>query len=194
MSVDEIKIILENEDMSGNYNVPFVLEAGNLDIEMVIDFGEYLNDVRTEPVSLEYFCCVRIDGEWESYDIIFDDVILDVPDIEAEMFRVLSKYAEEKGLSFFSDKNVGRCEMQTCERCKNSSLTLRMSFFNTQMICPACIKTEKAHAGYQEAHDTETEAVRQGDYNFPGIGLPEDLARRYPHAHLKGHEENGENE
>jgi len=102
MSVDEIKKILEEGDMDGNDDVPIVLEAGNLDIEMVINFGEYLNDVRIEPVSLEYFCCVRIDGDWESHNTIFDEVNLDVPDIESEMFRVLSKYAKEKGLNFFS--------------------------------------------------------------------------------------------
>lgn len=84
--------------------------------------------------------------------------------------------------------------MQDCERCGQSSLTLKMSFFNKQMICPACIETEKAHPDYQEAHDTEAEAVRQGNYNFPGVGLPDDLARRYPGTPLKNHEESGENE
>jgi len=88
----------------------------------------------------------------------------------------------------------GGVKMQVCERCGQSSPSSRMSFFNTQMICPACQKTEKAHPDYQVAHDTETEAVRQGDYNFPGVGLPDDLARRCPHAPLKKHEENGENE
>lgn len=102
MSIEEIKKILEKDEMNGTNNVPFMLEAGNLDIEMVIDPGEYLNDVKVKPVSLEYFCCVRTDGEWESHDTIFEEVNLDVPDVESEMFRVLCKYAKEEGLSFFS--------------------------------------------------------------------------------------------
>lgn len=84
--------------------------------------------------------------------------------------------------------------MQVCERCGQSSLTLKMSFFNTQMICPECIETEKAHPTYEDAHKAETEAVRQGNYNFPGVGLPNDLVRRYPLDPLKENEESGESE
>lgn len=65
--------------------------------------------------------------------------------------------------------------MQICERCERGSLSLRMSFFNTDMICPECRALEKAHPDYKKAHDTEVEAVFRGDYNFPGIGLPDDL-------------------
>lgn len=67
--------------------------------------------------------------------------------------------------------------MQICDRCKKGTQTLIMSFFNTEMICDTCKTIERAHPDYKRAHDTETEAVLKGDYNFPGIGLPDDLAR-----------------
>ena len=64
-----------------------------------------------------------------------------------------------------------------CERC-GVSLKLRahtLSFFNTQMICMECREKERAHPGYKRAHDAEVEAVKRGDFNFPGVGKPEDL-------------------
>ena len=50
-----------------------------------------------------------------------------------------------------------------------------MSVFNEQMICIACIATEQAHPRFPEALAAEEAAVRRGDMNFPGIGLPPDL-------------------
>ena len=50
-----------------------------------------------------------------------------------------------------------------------------MSLFNEQMICIACIATEQAHPRFDEAVAAEEAAVRRGDFNFPGIGLPPDL-------------------
>ena len=50
-----------------------------------------------------------------------------------------------------------------------------MSLFNEQMICIACIATEQAHPRFDEAVAAEEAALRRGEFNFPGIGLPEDL-------------------
>jgi hypothetical protein len=50
-----------------------------------------------------------------------------------------------------------------------------MSKFNNDIICMACKTKERAHPDYQKASDAEIRAVRQGDYNFPGIGKPADL-------------------
>lgn len=60
-----------------------------------------------------------------------------------------------------------------CERCKKSlkGIPHRMSFFNTDICCLDCLEEEKSHPRYQEAKQAELEAVRRGDYNFPGIGL-----------------------
>ena len=106
-TVDEIKRILATGEMEGDDTVPFVLEAGNLDIEMFIDnFGMGVisaNGIETEPLSLSYFCCVRTNGEWESFREIPYAVDLDVPDIEVEMFKVLDKFAEEHSLCFIME-------------------------------------------------------------------------------------------
>ena len=95
-TVAELKEILATNDLPQD-NVPVVLEVGNLDIEITI----YANE-DCEGLTLGYFCCLRTDGIWDSYDDIFDTVNLDVPDLEAEMYRVLAKYADEKNLSFFA--------------------------------------------------------------------------------------------
>lgn len=50
-----------------------------------------------------------------------------------------------------------------------------MSRFNTECCCMDCIETEKRHPDYQRAYDAELQAVKNGDYNYPGIGKPEDL-------------------
>ena len=95
-AIDEVKTILENGEMTDNSDVPFVLEIGNLDIEITIKWNE------DDTAYLEYFCCIRKDGEWESYNNADTEVNLDVPDLESEMFRVLNEYADKHKLSFFS--------------------------------------------------------------------------------------------
>lgn len=113
-TVDEVKRILETGAMEGNDTTPFVLVAGNLDIEMNIDnfaMGVIAeNGAKTEPLSLSYFCCVRKDGEWESFEEIPDAVNLDAADLEQEMFRILKKFAEEHELSFFISNDAPRHE------------------------------------------------------------------------------------
>ena len=62
-----------------------------------------------------------------------------------------------------------------CQRCHKETDSTIMSRFNTQEICEECEEREKAHPKYPEAHRAEEEAVKSGNYNFPGIGLPADL-------------------
>lgn len=59
-----------------------------------------------------------------------------------------------------------------CERCNQASITVTMSFFNTDMICPACISLESKHPDYVEAKKAETDQTLAGNLNFPGVGLP----------------------
>jgi hypothetical protein len=47
--------------------------------------------------------------------------------------------------------------------------------FNTQDLCHDCKAAERNHPKYREAADAEMAAVRNGNYNFPGVGLPPDL-------------------
>jgi hypothetical protein len=50
-----------------------------------------------------------------------------------------------------------------------------MSRFNTQLCCVSCLLREQAHPRFPEALAAEEDAVRRGDMNFPGVGLPQDL-------------------
>lgn len=65
-----------------------------------------------------------------------------------------------------------------CARCDLKTAVTIMSKFNTQVICLDCKEREERHPAYPEADRAETEAVRQGNYNFPGIGLPPELGRK----------------
>lgn len=47
--------------------------------------------------------------------------------------------------------------------------------FDTAEICLDCKKKEEKHPRYEEAREAEANAVRNGNYNFPGIGKPSDL-------------------
>jgi len=102
-TIDFLKVRFDGVVDMGNYDKAdsttdrcyFILEAGNLDIELCLFVK---NDSSEE--YLGYYCCEKVNGTWESYDEIYEKVNLDVPDIEKEMFRVLEKYAEENGLTF----------------------------------------------------------------------------------------------
>ncbi len=50
-----------------------------------------------------------------------------------------------------------------------------MSKFNKDEICMPCKDKEQAHPDYKRASDVEIEEIKKGNYNFEGIGLPEDL-------------------
>ncbi len=62
-----------------------------------------------------------------------------------------------------------------CDRCGNKTTCHQMSFFNTQMCCSRCIERERAHPKYAEAREAEEMALKSGNRNFDGIGLPNDL-------------------
>ena len=66
---------------------------------------------------------------------------------------------------FFSKK--------TCDRCGGSLAAGRMmSMFNTDTLCMDCIRKERQNPKYREAQEAEHQAVEKGDYNYPGIGYP----------------------
>ena len=62
-----------------------------------------------------------------------------------------------------------------CDRCNIQTNVTKMSKFNEDMCCPVCIETEKGHSDYGRAVRVENLAVRNGNYNFEGVGLPIDL-------------------
>lgn len=65
--------------------------------------------------------------------------------------------------------------MRRCDRCHKDTMVTIMSFFNTDTICSACQEKERRHPMFKFARDMEAQAVKAGNYNFPGIGLPDDL-------------------
>lgn len=66
-------------------------------------------------------------------------------------------------------------EKENCDRCGQKLVIRIMSRFNTDTICPECEAKEKKHPLYERAMEAEMNAVRMGNYNFPGIGKPADL-------------------
>lgn len=58
-----------------------------------------------------------------------------------------------------------------CDRCHGSLDSGRtMSMFNTDCICMKCYEDEKQRPNYQQAVEADREAIKQGNYNFKGIG------------------------
>lgn len=62
-----------------------------------------------------------------------------------------------------------------CDRCGGPANCWKMSMFNHQMLCPTCQDIERQHPQYGLATMEERAQCRAGNYNFAGIGLPEDL-------------------
>ena len=59
----------------------------------------------------------------------------------------------------------------TCDRCHQSLKGGRtMSMFNEQCICMACSDKEVQDRDYKKAAEAEREAIRNGNFNFKGIG------------------------
>lgn len=62
-----------------------------------------------------------------------------------------------------------------CERCGVETNTTIMSMFNQETICLGCKEREKKHPLYSEAVQKDIEEIKSGNYNFAGIGKPQDL-------------------
>ena len=65
--------------------------------------------------------------------------------------------------------------MSVCERCKSTTSSLQMSFFNEEMLCHDCFEKEQKHPAYKLAKEIERRQVRNGNWKYPGIGKPADL-------------------
>lgn len=63
-----------------------------------------------------------------------------------------------------------------CDRCKKDTTIWTMSYFNTDKLCPECEQREIEHPDFKRAKNIELEHCLRGNLNFPGIGLPDDLA------------------
>ena len=61
--------------------------------------------------------------------------------------------------------------MKKCQRCHKKTNCYTMSWFNTQLICPACDKAEHQDPDIKKAKDAELAALKAGNRNFKGIGF-----------------------
>lgn len=81
----------------------------------------------------------------------------------------------------FENMESDSMRREKCDRCGQPPIdnTTTMSKFNKQVICMPCKEKEQKHPKYRTACDAEEEAIRNGDFNYPGlfdrIGLPEGL-------------------
>jgi hypothetical protein len=66
-----------------------------------------------------------------------------------------------------------------CQRCNSDNKITTGSMFNTQMICLKCKEQEIKHDMYEFARKVESDQVKGGNYNYEGIGLPNDLKDYY---------------
>ena len=57
-----------------------------------------------------------------------------------------------------------------CDRCGKETSVHTMSMFNTEEICMDCKALEEMRPDYKQAVETDEQAIRRGDFNFPGIG------------------------
>ena len=58
-----------------------------------------------------------------------------------------------------------------CDRCNVPTNITIMSMFNTQMICLDCKDKEEKRDDYKKANEADINAIKNGDYNFKGVGL-----------------------
>lgn len=66
-------------------------------------------------------------------------------------------------------------ESFTCPRCLEESYAWTMSIFNTQDVCLECKEKEERHPDYNKALLKDNEEIKNGNFNFKGIGKPVDL-------------------
>lgn len=63
-----------------------------------------------------------------------------------------------------------------CNRCKKqNSKLLFLSVFNEDLICVSCKETEEKHRDYKKAIQAIEKEENKGNYDFKGIGIPDDL-------------------
>ena len=62
-----------------------------------------------------------------------------------------------------------------CKRCGKEVNCFVYSYFDSKEICLNCETKEKNHSNYKKAKEEELRQCKLGNYNFIGIGKPNDL-------------------
>ena len=61
---------------------------------------------------------------------------------------------------------------ENCQRCYEPTNGITtMSAFSEEIICMTCKDNERKHPKHKEAVDADIEQIKQGNYNFKGIGF-----------------------
>jgi hypothetical protein len=61
---------------------------------------------------------------------------------------------------------------ENCDRChKPTNGTTIMSMYNNDVICMSCKDAEKKRDDYKTAVDADNAEIKNGNFNFKGIGL-----------------------
>ncbi len=63
---------------------------------------------------------------------------------------------------------------KNCDRCGKPLTGRIMSMFNTDVICQECKEKERQHPDYKKAQDADNAEIKKGNYNFQGIGYPDE--------------------
>jgi len=66
-----------------------------------------------------------------------------------------------------------------CDRCDKKTHIQRKSMFNNDNICQDCQILEIEHPQFEKAREAVMDSISRGDYEFSGIGLPENLKRKF---------------
>ena len=74
-------------------------------------------------------------------------------------------------MKFSQGKSTPQDSPEICDRCNAKLDVSIMSKFNVDTLCERCADDERLAPGYAEAVKAEMASVRQGDLNFPGVGL-----------------------
>ncbi len=59
--------------------------------------------------------------------------------------------------------------LKNCDRCKKKLISRTMSYLNKEILCLQCKEEEKTHPLYEKAKQKELEALKRGDYDYPGL-------------------------
>ena len=60
-----------------------------------------------------------------------------------------------------------------CDRCGKKTPVTTGSYFNEDVLCIDCRSLEERHPDFAKAQAIEEQHVKNGDFNYKGVGLPE---------------------
>ena len=90
---DEFIKSIEDNNRNPSADVPYMLEFGNVDLEMTID---------ADTGKPYYYICIRTKDTWLSYEPASEPVNLNTYDIERAMYNTLMRQVSQNDLNIFN--------------------------------------------------------------------------------------------